>query len=167
MTRQPYFPRHTGAWPSRLEVSRLRAATFSAALSGAATGVLLRVVRLVVFERDAGPLVYIAAWVVGLSILCGMLTLHLANYPLRRWPLRVAAFWLAEVAAEMVTSALLIAAGLEPRGSSAVAHFHDLPDMAVTTLLWRGAILGLFATVLAGVVQLVRRTLPRHESVQP
>lgn len=160
MSRLPLFPHDTVVWATH-EISQLRAATLSAVVSGAVTGVLVRLVRLAAFVGDAGPLVYLAAWVVGLVVLCGMLTVHLAHYPIRRWPLRVAAFLLAEVTAEMATSALLIVAGIERRGTGA-AHLHDLPDMATTTFVVRGVILILFAAVLAATVQLVRSRLPKH-----
>jgi len=142
-------------------VSRLRVATISAVEWGAATGVLVRLVRLAAISGERGALVYLAAWVVGIVVLCGMLTLHLANYPLRRWPLRVAAFLVAEVVAEMATSALLIFGGIERRGTGP-AHLHDLPDMAATAFVVRGVILFTFALLLAGTVQVVRSRLPKH-----
>jgi hypothetical protein len=102
------------------------------------------------------------ALALGATILFGMLSLHLANFPVRRWPWRVAAFAVVETAAEMVVSALLVLAHREPLGTTGRAAWGDLPSMALTTFEWRLVPLALFALVLAVVVQIVRRLLPRH-----
>jgi hypothetical protein len=87
---------------------------------------------------------------------------HLANFPVRRWPWRVLAFAVVESAVEIAVSALLIALHRERLGSTGRATWTDLPSMALTTLEWRLVSLALFALVLAAIVQLVRRLLPRH-----
>ena len=46
----------------------------------------------------------------------------------------------------------------EPMGS-ARATFDDWPSMATSTLFWRVVAVGVFALILAGVVQLVRYQL--------
>ena len=55
------------------------------------------------------------------------------------------------------TSLLLIAMHREPEGT-ARADFHDWPSMAVRFLLYSELIVCLWAAVLAGVIQLVRRS---------
>ena len=87
-----------------------------------------------------------------------MLTLHLANFPVRRWPWRVLAFALVETAAEMGDEPALIAAGREPLGSGR-AHWHDWAALAAQHVLLRVVGARVFALVLAGVVQLVRYLL--------
>jgi hypothetical protein len=61
-----------------------------------------------------------------------------------------------EVAAEAVTSLLLIAIGIEALGSTR-AVLRDWPGMLPGLLLWRGVVILGFALVLAVVVQIVIR----------
>ena len=93
-----------------------------------------------------------------------MLTWHLGNFPVRRWPLRVAAFVLVEVAAEMGMSSLLIAFGRERIGSRA-AVWGDWWPMAGQTLAERAVVLMLFAAVLAVTVQFVRRVVDKGRGI--
>jgi hypothetical protein len=74
-------------------------------------GVTLRLYRAAVLSLDtfADWPVFIGALVVGVVFVCGVLTWHLSNFPLRRWPSRVAAFVGIEVAAEFGMSSVLIA----------------------------------------------------------
>jgi hypothetical protein len=58
----------------------------------------------------------------------------------------------------MATSLLLIAIGKEPLGSTR-AEWHDWPAMAMGTLATRGSLILLWALLLAGIVQIVRRTM--------
>ena len=165
--KAPLFPRDTTVW-SAMELPAWRAVTLSTVETAVLTGVTVRAFRALVLtyggrvDADAGW-IYLAATIgLGALLLCGMLTLHLSNFPVRRWPWRVLAFTLVETAAEMVVSAILIAVGREPLGTSGRAHWHDLPSVAMGTLVVRLLTFALFATVLAAVVQLVRVSLARR-----
>jgi hypothetical protein len=169
--KAPLFPRETTHWQA-LELPAWRALTLSALEMGALTGLLARAFRALALTHGAAAdgsvgWGYLALTLgAGAMLLCGMLTLHLANFPVRRWPARVLAFALAEASAEALASALLIALGREPLGTSGRAHWHDLPSLAATTAVLRLTTFALFAALLAAVVQLVRVTLarrgPRH-----
>jgi hypothetical protein len=159
-----FFPRSTTTWPTA-GASPLRAGTRSVVLMAALTGVVLRLYRAAVltYGSDASWVVVVAALAVGAVVLFGMATLHLANYPVRRWPLRAATFALVEIMAELLTSAVLITVGLERLGTS-LATMADWPEIATRTTSVRLAALALFVLVLAGVVQAVRMTLGRRDA---
>jgi hypothetical protein len=165
--KAPLFPRDTTTWPA-LDLPAWRAVTLSTVEMAVLTGVVLRAFRALMLTRgtriDAeSGWIYLAATIgIGAFVLCAMLTLHLANFPVRRWPWRVLAFALVETAAEMAVSAALIAAGREPLGTSGRAHWHDFGSLAASTLLVRVVALGAFAAVLALIVQLVRVSLGRR-----
>jgi hypothetical protein len=159
--RPSFFPRETHVFPA-FELSGWRALSLSVIDMAALTGVLLRGLRAVALTRSASTAATASALVLGAVILFGMLTIHLANFPVRRWPWRVLAFALLETATELVVSALLVLAHREPLGTTGRATWGDLPSMGLTTLEWRVVPLALFALLLAGVVQVVRRLLPRH-----
>ena len=158
-----FFPHETHVF-NAFELSAWRTLSLSAIEMGALTGVLLRGYRAVVLAHSAGTGIgYIAATLTGGAIvLFGMLTLHLANFPVRRWARRVAAFALVETVTEVAVSALLIGVHREPMGTTSRATWGDLPSIALGTLEVRVVALALFALALAGVVQVVRRLLPRH-----
>jgi hypothetical protein len=78
----------------------------------------------------------------------------------------VVAFFVIEVVVELGTSTLLIAVGRERFGSRA-ATWDDWWAMAGQTFWQRGIVLVLFALVLAGVVQLVRRAIDQRVSPSP
>lgn len=125
------------------------------------TGVLLRLYRAAVLSLDtfvAWP-VFLAALVAGVVFVCGALTWHLSNFPLRRWPARVAAFVGVEVAAELGMSSVLIALRREPLGSG-LATWADWWPLAGNTLLERGLVLGGYAGLLAAAAWLVTRRRP-------
>ena len=161
--RPSFFPRETHVFHA-FELSAWRTLSLSALEMGALTGVVLRGFRAFVLSHSGGTgVAYIAATLtVGAIVLFGMLTLHLSNFPVRRWPRHVAAFAVVETLAEMLVSAILIAAHREPIGTTSRATWGDLPSMALGTLEVRVVALALFALALAGIVQLVRRLLPRH-----
>ncbi len=162
MTPGGLFPRETTQW-SVVELPAWRAVARHVVAMAVLTGLLVRAFRAVVLTHGASSGLYLGVtFVLGVLVLCGMLTLHLANYPVRRWWWRVGAFALVETAAEMAVSALLVAAGREPLGSSGRAGWDDLPAMAAWSLGVRVVALALFAGALAAVVQLVRRRMPRH-----
>jgi hypothetical protein len=171
--RPSFFPRETTSFPAA-ELSALRALTRSSLEMGALTGVVLRAFRAVTLTHgSASSWLYVGVtFVAGAAALFGALALHAANFPVRRWPKRVALFALAEWAAEAATSALLIALHREPLGSSGRATWGDWPTLATRTFVWRLATIALFALVLAAVVQAVRtlldrRRVPRHAHVTP
>lgn len=155
------FPRDTTVFHA-FELSAWRTLSLRVVEISLVTGVLLRGLRAVALTHERGMAVTATAFVVGAFVLFGALTIHLANFPVRRWPWRVVAFAVVETAAEMATSAALVSGGHEPLGTTGRATWGDLPSMALATFQWRVVPLAIFALVLAGVVQLVRRMLPRH-----
>jgi hypothetical protein len=58
----------------------------------------------------------------------------------------------------MAVSALLIALGLEANGTVR-AHWDDWVGLSLNALLYRGLAILLWTLILAGVVQIVRRTI--------
>ena len=161
--RPRFFPRETTAFTA-VELSVLRTFTLSSVEMGALTGVVLRAFRALALTHGSGTslLYFVATFTIGAAALFGALALHVANFPVRRWAKRVALFVLAEWAAEMATSALLIALRREPLGSSGRASWSDWPTLATRALLWRVVLVGVFAAVLAVVVQMVRSALDRR-----
>lgn len=160
-----FFPRQT--IELRLEAPKaLRRFSFSLVEMALVTGALLRVYRLLVLTHGSNNWLYLGgAFTVAVIFLLGMLTTHLANYPLHQYFWRAPAFALIEVAAEMATSALLIAVGREPNGTVR-AHWDDWVGMSFDALLKRGLTIVVWGLVLAAVVQIVRRTLV-HEDDEP
>jgi len=159
--RPSFFPRETHVFHA-VELPGWRTMSLSVVRMAALTGVLLRGLRAVTLTRSSSTAATASALALGMLILFGMLTLHLANFPVRRWPWRVAAFALLVTLSEMVVSVLLVLARREPLGTTGRATFRGLPAMALSTLEWRVVPLVAFALLLAGIVQLVRRLLPRH-----
>jgi len=103
-----FFPRHTVE--IRLEEPKaFRKFSYSLVEMAIVTGVLLRVYRLFTLTHGSDNWLYIGSvFAIGFAILLGMLTAHLANYPLHQYSWRAPLFVLVEVIAEMATSALLI-----------------------------------------------------------
>jgi hypothetical protein len=163
-----YFPRDTTSFAA-VEISALRALSLSSLEMGALTGVLMRAFRALALTHGSGTSwLYVGAtYATGLVALFGLLALHVANFPVRRWPARVVLFVAAEVAAEMLVSAALIALGREPLGATGRATWADWPTLAARTLTFRAVAIGAFALVLAGVVQLVRLALGRRRHARP
>ncbi len=129
------------------------------------TGVVLRLWRAALLA-STNWMLFVGGLVGGLLFLCGMLTWHLGNFPVKRWPPRVALFLVIEVFAEMGTSSLLIAVARERVGSR-VALWADWWPMAGQTFIERTIVLVVFALVLGGTVQLVRRAMePRDASTR-
>jgi hypothetical protein len=94
-----------------------------------------------------------------------MATAHLANYPLHQYAWRAPTFAFVEVLAEMAVSALLIAVGHEAYGAVR-AHWDDWVGLALSALLYRGLAIIIWCAILAGVIQIVRRTIV-HEDEEP
>jgi hypothetical protein len=152
-----FFPQQSVEW--RLEeppaFRRLSLSLFAMALLA---GVLLRLLRAVTFTHGrASWLFYGVAFVVGMLILLGMTTAHLANWTLRSWLWRAPLFALVETAGEMATSLVLIALRREPEGAVR-AEFHDWPSMALRAFLQSELAICLWAALLAGVIVFVRRS---------
>ena len=160
-----FFPRHTVEL--RLEEPKaFRRFSFSLVEMALVTGVLVRIYRLLILTHGANNWLYlVVVFAVGMIFLLGMLTAHLANYPLHQYLGRAPAFALLEVSAEMMTSALLIVLGREPNGTVR-AHWDDWAGMGLNALMYRGIAIVLWGLILAGVVQVVRRTLV-HEDDDP
>ena len=158
-----FFPRDAVHWGEQ-QLHPLRAFAIRTIEPAGITGLLLRAYRAVVMSTaaTAGMIPFVAAWLLGVLFLCGMLTWHLGNFPVRRWPLRIAAFVLVEVAAEVGMSSLLIAFGRERIGSRA-AVWSDWWPMAWQTLAERAVVLIAFAAVLAVTVQFVRRVVDKGQ----
>jgi hypothetical protein len=158
-----YFPRHTIAWKID-EPAAFRALTLSVIESGLLAGIVLHLVHTF-------ALAYIpeGRWVL-FAILDAVLTLalfaaaasHLANYPLRHWLWRAPAFAAIAAAGTITTSAVLLTLNRERLGSVR-ANWHDWPSMAVHVLVFDVVSVSVFALLLAGVVQVVRSALIRHE----
>ena len=152
-----FFPRHTVDWHLEEPAAfrRLSLSLFEMALLA---GIVLRLLRALTFTLGrASWLFYGAAFALGLLILLGMTTAHLANWTLRSWLWRAPLFALIETVGEMATSLVLIALRREPEGA-ARAEFHDWPSMALRALLQSELSICLWAALLAGVIVLVRRS---------
>lgn len=83
-------------------------------------------------------------------------TLHLSNYPVPQWLWRAPAFAVLESVFESLFSLVLIYAGRERWGTGR-AEPGDWPAMAGTILITRIGMICIFALVLGGVTQFVRR----------
>jgi hypothetical protein len=151
-----FFPHHTVEL--RIEEPKaFRKLSYSLVEMAIVTGVIWRIYRVVALTHGTNNWLY-AFVVITLAavFLIGMVTAHLANYPLHQYLWRAPAFAGIEVVAEMATSALLIAIGREANGSVR-AHWDDWTGMALNALLLRGLIFIGWGLILAGVVKLVQR----------
>ncbi|MDB4874179.1 MAG: hypothetical protein JWM41_625 [Gemmatimonadetes bacterium] len=157
-----FFPRQTIEW--RLEEPKaFRRFSYSLVEMAVVTGVLVRVYRLLILTHGSNNWLYLGGtFTLGFIFLLGMLTAHLANYPLHQYLWRAPMFAIVEVAAEMATSALLIALGREPNGTVR-AHWDDWIGMGLNALLVRGLAIVLWTLVLGVVVYLVRRTIVHED----
>jgi hypothetical protein len=157
-----FFPRQTLEF--RIEEPKaFRKISFSLVEMALITGVLLRIYRLFVLTHGSNNWFYLGgAFALGAIFLVGMLTAHLANYPLHQYLWRAPVFATVEVLGEMATSALLIALGVEPNGTVR-AHWDDWIGMSLNALLIRGLSIVLWALALAAIVSLVRRTIVEEE----
>lgn len=154
----PIFPRQTIEWHIE-EPRAFRRLSLSLVEMALVTGVLLRVYRSYVLTHGAsGWLLFGGTIALGILFLLFMTTAHLANFPIQRWVWRAPLFALIECIAEMAASLLLIWIGREPMGSTR-AEFHDWPSLAIGTLATRGVIILVWSLLLAGIVQIVRRTM--------
>lgn len=156
-----FFPQVTGSFALDEPPKRF---WLSSVAVGVVTGLVVRLYRALTLT--VGPnesMLYVgAAFVVGQLIVLGMATLHLGSFTLKRWISRAPLFALTEAATELLVSLGLIGLGVERLGSVR-ATFGDWPALAVNTLLARVLVVLLYAGVLAGVVQLVRRWMLKRE----
>jgi hypothetical protein len=105
---------------------------------------------------------FVGTFIAAPVILLSLATIHLASYPLHQWVWRAPAFALLESVVESVFSLLLIYMGRERWGTGR-AVFGDWPAMAARTVLIRLGMVCIFALVLGGVAQFVRRREIRAE----
>ena len=155
-----FFPKDVVHWGEE-RLHPLRAFAIRTVEPAGITGVLLRLGRAALLA-STNWMLFVGGLVGGVLFLCGMLTWHLGNFPVKRWPPRVALFLIVEVFAELGTSSLLIAFSRERVGSR-VAAWADWWPMAGQTLVERTLVLAVFALVLGGTVQLVRRAMEPRE----
>jgi hypothetical protein len=157
-----FFPRQTLEFKFE-EPKAFRRISFSLVEMAVITGILVRVYRVVVLTHGSNNWLYIGGTItLGVVFLLGMLTAHLANYPLHQYPWRGPAFAVVEVVAEMAVSALLIAVGHEANGTVR-AHWDDWVGLGINALLFRGLAIVIWTLLLAGVIQLVRRVVREDE----
>jgi hypothetical protein len=156
-----FFPRDVVHWADE-HLHPLRAFSLRTIELAGITGVLVRVMRAIVLG-STGTLALVSGVAAIAVFLCGMLAWHLGNYPLRRWPMRVTAFVIVEVTAELGMSTLLIAFNRERFGSR-LATWSDWWPMAGNTAYHRILLLGFFALILAASVRLVRRMVDKREA---
>jgi hypothetical protein len=154
-----FAPTSTSAWDA-YEASAVRKASRSLFAMAALTGVAWRLLRALLLgtgPTDA-PLFFGSVIALGVLVFFGMATLHVGNYPLKRWLWRIPAFAAVESAAEAGTSAILIALTREPYGS-ALAAWSDLPAIALKILSSHVVVLSIYGGILALVVQGIRRSV--------
>ena len=158
-----FFPRDVIHWGEE-RLHPLRAFAVRSIEPAGITGLVLRAYRALVLgaTMTTGWVTFVIGLTVGVLFLCGMLTWHLGNYPVKRWAPRAFAFAIIEVTAELGMSSLLIGFGKERFGSR-VATWGDWWPMAGQTLVERFIVLGVFTLVLAASVQVVRRVLDKRE----
>src|SRR4051794_17318508 len=107
------FPRHTVDFHIE-EPKAFRRFSRSLVEMAIVTGVLARLYRMLILTHGSNNWVYLVAVItVGTVFLIGMLSAHLANYPLHQYLWRAPVFAGVEVVTEMATSTLLIALGRE------------------------------------------------------
>ncbi|MEP6763446.1 MAG: hypothetical protein ABJB66_03995 [Gemmatimonadaceae bacterium] len=162
-----FFPREVIQWRDQ-RLHPLRAFSLRTLELAGITGVVMRVFRAIVFTESMSQNVVVLVFgvVVGVLFFCGMLTWHLGNFPLRRWPLRATAFWIIEGVAELGTSSLLIALKHEPLGAG-LAVWHDWWSLAGQTLVTHALIVLIYSLILAACVQIVRKMLDRKRLNEP
>jgi hypothetical protein len=154
-----FAPPNTGAWDA-YEASAVRKFSRSLVAMAISTGVAWRLCRALFVGTGPtdSPLFFGSVLALGVLVFFGMATLHIGNFPLRRWLWRVPLFAVVEGLAEVATSAMLIAVGREPYGS-ALAVWSDLGSIAATVLTTHVVVLSIYGGILALVVQGIRRSV--------
>jgi hypothetical protein len=158
-----YFPRHSIAWKID-EPAAFRALTLSLFGSGLLAGVVLHLVHTVAFAYipEGRFVVFSIVDVVILLALLAAAAAHLANYPLRHWIWRAPSFATVAAIGTIATSAVLLALHRERVGSTR-ANWYAWPSLALRVFVVDLISVCLFAVLLAGVVQVVRSALIRHD----
>jgi hypothetical protein len=160
------FPRHTVDFRIE-EPQAFRRFSRSLVEMAIVTGVLARIYRVLILTHGSNHWLYLGGVIaLGAIFLIGMLTAHLASYPLHQYLWRAPLFAAVEVAAEMATSTLLIILGHEANGTVR-AHWDDWVGMAAHALLYRGLTFILWALILGGVISPLRQTHIVHEEEEP
>ncbi|MDQ3698556.1 MAG: hypothetical protein M3373_11120 [Gemmatimonadota bacterium] len=159
----PFFPRDTVEWRSH-EPAAIRRLTLSLVAMALLAGVLFRLYRLAVlmYAPPENLWVFLAAMGGGMLIVLGLATLHLGNFPVRHWLWRAPLFGASEAAAAVLTGAVLVAIGADRMGTGQMS-WGDWRGTALATLALHTGVVCMFALILAGVVQAVRRILLRRE----
>jgi hypothetical protein len=154
-----FAPTSTGAWDA-YEASAIRKFSRSLPAMAIATGIVWRIARAVFLGAGPtdSPLFFGSVIALGVLVVFGMATLHVGNYPLKRWIWRVPVFALLESLAEAGMSVVLIAIGREPYGST-MAEWSDLTSIAATVISTHLVVLSLYGGILALVVQGIRRSV--------
>jgi hypothetical protein len=154
-----FAPTSTRAWDA-YEASAVRKFSRSLPAMALVTGVVWRLCRALFLGTGptSAPLFFGSVIALGVLVFFGMATLHLGNYPLKRWIWRVPAFALVEAVAEIAISAVLIALHREPNGST-LAEWSDLGSIATWVLTAHVLVLSAYAGILALVVQGIRRSV--------
>src|SRR4051812_41115722 len=96
-----FFPRQTVQLHLE-EPKAFRRFSFSLVEMALVTGILVRVYRVLILTHGSNNWLYLTGVsVLGIAFLLGMVTAHLANYPLHQYLWRAPTFAALEVAAEM------------------------------------------------------------------
>lgn len=154
-----FAPTSASAWDA-YEASALRKFSRSLPAMAIATGIVWRIARAAFLGAGPtnSPLFFGSVIALGVLVVFGMATLHVGNYPLKRWIWRVPVFALLESLAEVGMSVVLIAIGREPYGST-MAEWSDLASIAATVISTHLVVLSLYGGILALVVQGIRRSV--------
>lgn len=158
-----FFPRRSIAWTLE-HPADFRRLALSLPQMALVTGVLMRLWRSYTFTHGS-PDSYLwvgGTFLVGMTFLFLMLTLHIGNYTLRNWLWRAPMFALLESGSEVVVSLALTTLGLEPLGAQ-MAEMSDWIPTATRIVIVRLGGIVLFTLVLAVVVSIVRRVLLANE----
>jgi uncharacterized membrane protein len=158
-----YFPKQPVQWHFE-EPTVLRKFSLSLAEMAVLTGIALHLYQALL-NTYASPIWMLLGRALGVLVLCAMVTVHLANYPLQRWVWRAPLFAAIEVAAESAVSLVLIWLGREPMGSVR-AEWSDWLPMTGGALTVRMLEVCSWALIMAGVVSVVRRTILREQKVE-
>lgn len=156
-----YFPQHTAEWRAH-EQAALRRLSLSLVPMALLAGLISRLFRSLAMGSSGSGWFIALGFILGVFALLGLATLHLGNFPVRHWVWRAPLFGFLAGVGEALTSAALIALGLEHVGTGS-AHWHDWLASLGPLLLIRLLVVSIFAAVLAGAVQLVRRALLKRE----
>jgi hypothetical protein len=148
VTHEP--PHHSLAWTLEHK-TRLRRASLSLTLFGILTGIGVRCYRWFVLAVLApqSPGYIILTIVAGVAILCALVTVHLANFPLRAWRWRAPLLGAYIAAGEALMSLLLTMAHQERLGRT-LATPGDWAGSLPTLFVSRLIVVSLYALLLAG-----------------